>query len=289
MRLKLFLCSLCLSAIAYTASAQDKINLQNGGVINAKVKEVSTRTITYKKQNNPDGPDFVIRKNEVESITYANGTTDKIDSGDDNEADDRRGRHHVREPREGHHFGLSNEQYPKNILSLAPMQMANEGPAGVGLHYERVIDKKSMFSFYLPVAAIFFTDKYNYYASSSSNTNKVNRTFIYAYPGVKVYPTGSNRRVSYALGASFALGFGDKYVSEYNSTTSTNYVERSVFKSGLLLNNSLNIQPTKHLFIGLELGLGFTYYNNEGGTNSTTFDTEDPPLVQFNFALGYRF
>ena len=277
----------CLMVIACTASAQDKILLQNGGIINAKVKEVSPRTITYKKSDNPDGPDFVIRNDEVESITYANGTKDRIyDRGDDR--DDRR-----RQPRdrnEHSRMSLSSEKYPKNILSIAPLQMANEGPAGIGLHYERVLDKKSMFSFYLPAAVIFYnSNQYNYISNSSENKT---RAFCYFYPGIKVYPTGSNRRVSYGVGPSIALGFGNKrFETGYNGTNYT-YEDKSVFKSGLLLNNSLNIQPTKNLYIGLELGLGFTYYNSEnnnnGYYNSGVFDS-DVPLVQFNFAIGYRF
>jgi len=33
------------------------------------------------------------------------------------------------------------EDYGKNILSIAPIQMTNESVAGIGIHYERLVDK----------------------------------------------------------------------------------------------------------------------------------------------------
>jgi len=266
------------------AAAQDKIYLRNGGVIDAKVNEVNTGTIRYKKQDNPDGPDFVIRKNEVESIRYANGSKDEISATTD-EAEDRRYRgvreRPVREPRASR-FGLRNERYGKNIIALAPVQMANEGAAGIGLHYERVLDKNNLVSFYLPFAMIFHNeDRYN-----GSNYERNTNAFKYFYPGIKLYPTGSNRKVSYALGASAALGFGRKYLYDDNNGY---YRERDVFRAGLLINNSLNVQPTKNIYIGVELGLGFTYYDDGLRYNRSYSSFGDEPMVQFNFKVGYRF
>jgi hypothetical protein len=63
------------------------------------------------------------------------------------------------------------------------------------------------------------------------------------------------------------------------------YNDESVFKAGFLINNGLNIQPTKALYIGLELGFGIYYFNNE----SDDFSAGDEPMVQFNFKMGYRF
>lgn len=256
------------------AGAQDKIYLTNGDVVNAKVKEVAPRTITFKKWDNQNGPDFVLSTREVSSIKYENGTEDIIHSG--RRDDDRRERY----TREGHRLGFSNEKYGKNIVSFSPVQMANEGPVGLGLRYERVLDRKNMFSFVLPFALNLHSEnRYN-----GVNNEQVIRTFCYFYPGVKVYFTGSNRPVSYGVGPSFSLGFGRKKASDYYSGTP--YREKDVFKAGVLLNNSLNLQPTKNLYFGVELGLGFNYYNNED--NVATFDSDDP-LVQFNLSFGYRF
>ena len=277
MRIKyLFATLVSALLLAVNAKAQDKIVLRNGGVIEAKVIEVAPRTITYKKSNNPDGPDFIISSREVERIQYANGTKDEISDVREREYDHDRGRR-------SRHWGASNEKYGKNIIAIAPIQMANEGPAGVGIHYERVIDKKNIISLKLPFAVIFQSeDRYN---SGTNLSEREITPFYYFYPGVKIYPTGSNRRISYGVGPSVPLGFGRKLTSRYVGGN-TVYSEKDVFKTGLLINNSLNMQPSKNLYIGMELGLGFGYYDS--GDNLATFDSSDP-FVQFNFAIGYRF
>lgn len=40
------------------AVAQDRLYTRDGAVQEVKIKEVGTRTVIYKKWNNPDGPDF---------------------------------------------------------------------------------------------------------------------------------------------------------------------------------------------------------------------------------------
>lgn len=164
--------------------------------------------------------------------------------------------------------------------------MANEGAVGVGLHYERVIDKRNIISFYLPYALnIRHYNRYN-----GLNYENDRAVFNYFYPGIKVYPTGSNRRVSYAVGASAAIGFGEKYIDYYDQNRGAwQYGKRDVFKAGLLINNSLNVQPSKKIYIGVELGLGFNYYNEENDLVNGSYSDIDEPLVQFNFKVGYRF
>lgn len=63
---------------AISVKAQDTLIMANGAYLPAKVIEVNTSEIKYKKADNPDGPTFVISKAEVSSIRYKNGTVDKI-------------------------------------------------------------------------------------------------------------------------------------------------------------------------------------------------------------------
>lgn len=281
------------AATGITASAQDRIKLRDGETIRAKVKEVSPKTVTYKRWDNQDGPDFIISKNKIQSIKYANGTQDEIEDADANDGDDRRDRYdrddrRYRDDRRDdrdrarHSFGLSQEKYGKNIVSLAPIQMANESAAGFGLQYERVIDKKNIISLVLPFAMVFYDNNNGYNRSDT-------RAYTYFYPGIKIYPTGSNRRLSYGVGVAAALGFGNKDIYVGSSQYSS-YRTENVFKAGILVNNSINIQPTKNLYMGLELGLGFTYYNEENRYDNYYYGTfDDGPLVQFSFKIGYRF
>lgn len=55
------------------SKAQDRILKTDNTVIEAKVIEVSTNDIKYKKFSNPSGPTYVVLKQDVSSITYENG------------------------------------------------------------------------------------------------------------------------------------------------------------------------------------------------------------------------
>lgn len=56
--------------------AQDNIIKQDGTEIKAKILEVGSVEIRYKKTANLEGPTYTIEKNEVFMIQYANGTSD---------------------------------------------------------------------------------------------------------------------------------------------------------------------------------------------------------------------
>ena len=45
--------------------AQDLITTKKGEDIQAKILEVSTKEVKYKKYNNPDGPTFVLNKSDI--------------------------------------------------------------------------------------------------------------------------------------------------------------------------------------------------------------------------------
>ncbi len=58
-------------------NAQDLITLSNGEKINAAIIKNTEKEITYKREDFPDGPDFVVSKSRVISIDYRNGTSEK--------------------------------------------------------------------------------------------------------------------------------------------------------------------------------------------------------------------
>lgn len=53
--------------------AQDIIVKKDGTVIQAKVSEIGTSEVKYKKWSNQDGPVYAIAKGEILAITYQNG------------------------------------------------------------------------------------------------------------------------------------------------------------------------------------------------------------------------
>ena len=73
MQFKTLLFSLLAVMFVDVAVAQDKIFKRNGDVIEAKIKSVGTKTVTYLKFDNQNGPEYTIVKAEVEKIAYQNG------------------------------------------------------------------------------------------------------------------------------------------------------------------------------------------------------------------------
>jgi len=276
MKLKTCLLSALLIAICSTAFAQDKIYKRNGDVVEAKIKSIGVKTITYVRFDNQTGPEYTIIKNEVEKVVYQNGNEEEFANG--------------RAPRPSRHARADSDQdehivYKHNVLAIAPLQFTENG-LGFGLSYERSLDKKGYISFYLPAALTFNLNNGTYYnQSTGANQNIPADPMFYAMPGIKVYPTGCNGLVRYSVGPSVVIGDGQKSSATYDpSGNATSYYTQDHLVLGIIVNNTLNINPNPHIFLGLELGFGFTYLNRIGGLNQGT-----EGLVQGGFKIGYRF
>ncbi len=77
--LRLFITGI-LFATALPCYAQDIITLKNGDEIKAKVTEISSTEIKYKRFENLEGPTVVISKADVFTIKYENGFREVINS-----------------------------------------------------------------------------------------------------------------------------------------------------------------------------------------------------------------
>jgi len=67
--------AICLAGSA-TMFAQDVITLKNGDDIKAIVQEIGTDEVKYKKFDNPNGPNYTLKKAEILIIRYENGSKD---------------------------------------------------------------------------------------------------------------------------------------------------------------------------------------------------------------------
>lgn len=297
--LKAVCLGICALGATQLASAQDRVYTSDGKVIDAKVKEVNQRSIVYRRWDNQDGADYVLTRREVERIVYENGTEESFDTqptrrspfppppGRRNTASRSGSRNDNNDdftPRK------MNPAYGRNILAVAPIQMSLTSVAGVGVHYERVIDKGGIVSLYVPVAFSFYQDEASTFSPTFPNTQlEANRVYAYAYPGIKFYPGGSGRRLSYSVGPSVGLGFGTVYKESTIYVPGGGYTRRvseeGSFQAGFIINNGLNIQATPHLYVGTEFGVGITYYDNR----TEDFVVGDGAMLQFNFKIGYRF
>lgn len=63
---------------SFTSLAQDIIVFTDGTVEKAKIIEITTTEVKYKKWDNLEGPLYSLPKNAILSIAYQNGTTEKF-------------------------------------------------------------------------------------------------------------------------------------------------------------------------------------------------------------------
>ncbi|HEY1055659.1 MAG TPA: hypothetical protein VGE24_11005 [Emticicia sp.] len=73
MKINLFILVTSLFLCCLTMRSQDLIVKLNGDTIHAKITEVGTDNISYKKKSMSDGPTFVEKKSEIAFIRLANG------------------------------------------------------------------------------------------------------------------------------------------------------------------------------------------------------------------------
>lgn len=70
---------LALTFLSMYSYAQDIIVKRDGSIIQAKVSEIDTSGVKYKKWTNQDGPTYVIAKSDVLAINYPNGEKDTFE------------------------------------------------------------------------------------------------------------------------------------------------------------------------------------------------------------------
>jgi hypothetical protein len=254
------------------AFAQDKIFKTDGEVLDTKIRKVGSNMIIFVRFDNANGPEYTIPKREVTKIKYQNGS-EEVFSGDGGgnlppSIQDRR---------------AANEQlkgkYGSKIIAFAPIQFTENGLVGFSASYEKAIDKNDIVSFYMPVILEFSSGHSGIYGDPNNPD-----PMFYVMPGIKLYPTGGYGLAKYGVGPSLVVADGQKTVESTDNFGNNTFTVQSHFLIGMMINQSININPTPHLYIGSELGLGFTYIDHEGSANINT-----QPLVQFCFKIGYRY
>ncbi|RQO30092.1 hypothetical protein DBR32_10925 [Taibaiella sp. KBW10] len=175
--------------------------------------------------------------------------------------------------------------YGANIVRIMPLTVFNDG-VGLGLSYERILDKDGKVGVNIPVSLGIRNNSYN--GSTGSYDQRMNYTVL-VNPGIKFYPSGQ-RKVTYAIGASLfaAMGTDDSY--RIDNLGIYHYTEGSFLKTGIMVNNYLQFNLSPKINIGLELGIGPMYLNQykDNNTNTTTNYGIDV-MGQFSFHIGYRF
>ncbi len=275
MNIKSLIAVLFLSLITGNIWAQDKIFQSNGEVIEAKVVRVGANVIVYKSWTDPWAARVTIPKDKVDKIIYQDGCEAVFNNETDSKSTQmptglRDMDHEPKQP------VMSGKQ---SILAMSPLQFTETG-IGMSFSFEQSLDKSGIVSFILPVVATFNPIK------NAVNENNANDYMYYLMPGIKIYPTSNRGKIKYAIGPSMVIGAGERtkytYYYGYNSGFSSSQEHHNKFIVGVTINNSINFKPTRHIYMGLDFGFGFTYLNRFGDVNQGMGG-----LVNGGFKIGY--
>ena len=77
---RFFLVITVLLSAALAVSAQDLITKKDGSDIQAKILEVTSTEVKYKKYSNLEGPTFTLPKSDILIIRYENGENEVFNS-----------------------------------------------------------------------------------------------------------------------------------------------------------------------------------------------------------------
>lgn len=195
------------------------------------------------------------------------------------------------------------------IVAFNPLHITDDN-IGFAFSYERFLNEQKNISLYLPLSFAlpsnrneddYYYNDYVYPTSYNRTTNMdVTKGMVYFYPGVKVYLNNNNKsNARYAIGGSAVIGVGrqDHVTTIYTFDTISNGTQYPTYqarllnettdqltriKLGMMITNSLNLKPAKHFYLGIEIGLGYTYVNQVNSRN-----VNRDMLAQVGLKLGY--
>jgi len=255
---------LLLLLVAFTSSnAQDIIMLIRGGNIQAKVQEVKSKEIVYKKFSNLNGPNYYIDVEDVEKINYESGAVDVFEAN----------------PNAGVPFSYNAKKtesvFGNNIISINIPDILFQN---VTFSYERFLGEQKKLGLRIPLSFSLYGDNNNNFTFNSYN-------IFYSGVDVNYYPTGQGQARLF-LGPVLRTGVSrvsssvyDEFSMYYvNSTVNTGYFS-------FMLQGGFLFTPVKEIIISSSFGLGsrryFTAAPNNGNLAQAT--------ATFHFSVGYRF
>ncbi len=251
------------------AFSQDIITMRDGSKIEAKVTEVGSKDILYKRFSNLNGPVYTLDVEDVALINYESGAIDKFNM-------------------------MYNEKpsYASNNSRMDPSELGsnviymNAGDLlfqNVTLGFERLVGKSRKLGIRIPFSInLNGTSKFN----NDGNNARI-RNIFYSGFDLLFYPTGQGQ-ASLVLGPSVRTGMvqyrpnnNNGYVDPYYPVAQ--YIENTTFFS-FLIQGGFIWNPSKELAISTTFGVGTrrVFTTIPGATSSGA-------TANLNFSLGYRF
>jgi hypothetical protein len=255
---------LLLSLVVITnANAQDVIMLIKGGNIQAKVQEIKSKEIVYKKFSNLNGPNYYIDIEDVEKINYESGAVDVFEAN----------------PNAGVPFSYNAKKkesvFGNNIISINIPDILFQN---VTFSYERFLGEQKKLGLRVPLSFSLYGDNNNNFTFNSYN-------IFYSGVDVNYYPTGQGQARLF-LGPVLRTGYArvsssiyDEFSMYYvNSTVNTGYFS-------FILQGGFLFTPVKEIIISSSFGLGSRRYFTAAPNNGNLAQ----PTATFHFSVGYRF
>jgi len=248
--------------------SQDIITMRDGSKIEAKVTEVGSKDILYKRFSNLNGPVYTLDIEDVALINYESGAIDKFNM-----------------------FYNEKPSYVSNNPRMDPSELKsnviymNAGDLlfqNVTLGYERLVGKSRKLGIRIPFSI-------NLNGTSKIGNDNVSRIRNIFYGGFDLlyYPTGQGQ-ASLVLGPSVRTGMvqyrpnnNNGYIDPYFPVVQ--YIENTTFFS-FLIQGGFIWNPSKELAISTTFGVGTrrVFTSIPGATSSGA-------TANLNFSLGYRF
>ncbi|RYE00383.1 MAG: hypothetical protein EOP54_00325 [Sphingobacteriales bacterium] len=178
---------------------------------------------------------------------------------------------------------------PANVVRFTPITVFYGG-VGLGLSYERFMDKAQRVSFNLPV----YGGLRNYFIGHSGSVGIVESNFsMLVNPGIRLYPRGHSRKLVYAIGPSVFLSHGTDNGYQGSTDPTGNYVEYAEgteTRVGSMINNSFSFNISPRFNVGLEAGVGVSLYTRlKNNTTQIARTGLIAPMALFAFQVGYKF
>jgi hypothetical protein len=270
--------------------AQDIIYLNNGDKFDAIVKEINSYEVKYKNFTNPDGPTYVIVKNDVLFIEYQNGTLEIINKNPKSLSPVKT---ETVAPKKEIKKGPYDLYYAgKNSIYLNGLALLN---SDIALIYDREI-ANSRLSLVLLGAYNFnvHTNYTNSYIQALGNSKKNYDLGV----GINYY-TQARKRTQYFVGFLFKM-MHYEYVREITKTDSINGVVFNVtttqnvnnYQFAGMLVNGLQFRITPFFTYRVFIGLGFTNKDSDISKAVSQDPTErarSHAKAYLGMCVGYRF
>jgi len=171
----------------------------------------------------------------------------------------------------------AHEQTYSYTMSIAPVEITENG-FGLGLSYEKFLDKAGLLSFNIPFIITFNP------STDNINSNPRMDPMFYLQPGIKIYTNmNGEKRGKWSVGPNlvFAMGTGRTDHIFAGTAAADPYHKRQRFMMGAMGTVGVNLFVAKYLYVNYDFSLGCAYVNMYGGEN-----TGVAPLVQTGFRIG---